>query len=55
MSDSVKKYFEDFAPEAGHFGNNAKAISDQGGEYYVPYKGAEPKEIITVDESVKYI
>jgi|TARA_Y100000289_G_scaffold64330_1_gene76055 hypothetical protein len=26
MSDSVKKYFEDYAPEAGHFGNNAKEI-----------------------------
>ena len=39
MSDSVKKYFEDFAPEAGHFGNNAKVLSDQGGEYYVPHKG----------------
>ena len=55
MSDSVKKYFEDFAPEAGHFGNNAKVLSDQGGEYYVPNKGAEPKETITADESAKYI
>ncbi len=26
MSDSVKKYFEDILPEAGHFGNNARQI-----------------------------
>ena len=34
MGDSVKKYHEMMEEQ--------KIISDQGGEYYVPEKGAEP-------------
>ena len=32
-----------------------KILSDQGGKYTVPHKGAEAKEIIVADESAKYI
>ena len=35
--------------------NKEKILSDQGGEYTVPHKGAEAKEIIVADESAKYI
>lgn len=34
MGDSVKKYYEMM--------EERKILSDQGGEYYVPKKGAEP-------------
>ena len=46
MSDSVKKW---------HEMQEEKILSDQGGEYTVPHKGAEAKEIIVADESAKYI
>ena len=38
MGDSVKKYYEMM--------EERKILSDQGGEYYVPEKGAEPIEIV---------
>ena len=46
MSDSIKKW---------HEMQEEKILSDQGGEYTVPYKGAEAKEIIVADETAKYI
>ena len=45
MSDSVKKW---------HEMQEEKILSDQGGEYTVPYKGAEPKEVVEV-KTAKYI
>ena len=49
MGDSVKKYHEMMEEQ--------KILSDQGGEYYIPKKGAEPKEINPVDIGLisKYI
>ncbi len=32
-----------------------KILSDQGGKYTVPHKGAKAKEIIVADEPAKYI
>ena len=46
MSDTVKKW---------HEMQEEKILSDQGGEYTVPHKGAEAKEIIIADERAKYI
>lgn len=46
MSDTITKW---------HEMQEEKILSDQGGEYYVPKKGAEPREIITADDSAKYI
>jgi len=58
MSDSVKAWHEMQQEKLASLKADeaiAKVISDQGGEYYVPHKGAEAKEIITADESAKYI
>ena len=46
MSDTVKKW---------HEMQEEKILSDQGGKYTVPNKGAEAKEIIVADETAKYI
>ena len=46
MSDTIKKW---------HEMQEEKILSDQGGKYTVPHKGAEAKEIIVADESAKYI
>ena len=45
MSDTITKW---------HEMQEEKILSDQGGKYTVPKKGAEAKEIIA-DESAKYI
>ena len=46
MSDSIK---------AWHEMQEEKMLSDQGGKYTVPKKGAEAKEIVYANESAKYI
>ena len=47
MSDSVKKW---------HEMQEEKILSDQGGEYTVPYKGAEAKSRgVNADEAAMYI
>ena len=46
MSDTIK---------AWHEMQEEKKLSDQGGEYTVPKKGAQAKEIVVADESDKYI
>ena len=53
MSDTVKQWHEmQEEKKAKHL---EKILSDQGGKYTVPHKGAEAKEIVHADESVKYI
>ena len=53
MSDTIKQWHEmQEEKKAKHL---RKILSDQGGKYTVPHKGAEAKEIVHADESVKYI
>tara|TARA_B100001248_G_scaffold250391_1_gene224423 strand:- start:1830 stop:2150 length:321 start_codon:yes stop_codon:yes gene_type:complete len=46
MGDTIKKW---------HEMQEEKILSDQGGEYTVPHRGAKAKEIIVADETAKYV